>query len=59
MQRLEPGLYRYLAFDHALCVQWQRADFETELDEALLKHHFGAAVDFTWTTVPYRCEWSY
>ena len=59
VQGLEPGLYRYLAFDHALCVQWQRADFEAELDEALLKHHFGAAVDFIWTTVPYRCEWSY
>ncbi|TVQ36310.1 MAG: SagB/ThcOx family dehydrogenase [Spirochaetaceae bacterium] len=56
---LESGLYRYLPLDHALCEERRMTDFEQQLDEALLKHHFGAALDFVWTAIPYRCEWSY
>ncbi len=59
VEGLEPGLYRYLPFEHALCVERRMDGFEEELDEALLKHHFGGAVDFIWTAVPYRCEWKY
>ena len=59
VEGLEPGLYRYLPFEHALCVERLISDFEQQLDEALLKHHFGGAVDFVWAAVPYRCEWRY
>lgn len=59
VEGLEPGLYRYLPFAHALCVERKTREFEAKLDEALLKHHFGGAVDFVWTAIPYRCEWSY
>lgn len=54
-----PGLYRYLPFDHALCSYGPVAHMENVLDEALLQHHFGGAVDFVWAAVPYRSEWKY
>ncbi|MFO7780420.1 MAG: SagB/ThcOx family dehydrogenase [Spirochaetia bacterium] len=56
---IEPGLYRYLPFDHALCSRGPIERMDEVLEEALLKHHFGAAVDFVWAAVPYRCEWKY
>lgn len=59
VEGLEQGLYRYLPFNHALCLVRKVEGFEEELDAALMKHHFGAAVDFVWTAVPYRCEWKY
>jgi len=34
-------------------------EFEQRIDEALLGHHFGSAVDFVWAAVPYRSEWAY
>jgi len=59
---LDPGLYRYLPLDHAL-ILLRKADDpdgeEKELDEALLKHNFGAAVTFLWVGAPERGEWSY
>jgi SagB-type dehydrogenase family enzyme len=59
VEGLEQGLYRYLPFEHSLCVERRMESFEEDLDEAMLKHHFGGAVDFVWTAVPYRCEWRY
>ncbi len=59
VEGLESGLYRYLPFDHALCAVREGAVKEDALEEAMLKHHFGAAVDFVWAAVPYRCEWKY
>ena len=59
VKELKPGLYRYLPFEHALCVERLTDGFEEQLDEALLKHHFGGAVDFVWAAVPYRSEWRY
>lgn len=59
VEGLEPGLYRYLPFDHALCSCGPVEQMDEILDEALLKHHFGGAVDFVWAAVPYRCEWKY
>lgn len=54
----EPGttIKHAMAFRDAVACRESRRSFS---GEALLKHHFGAAVDFIWTTVPYRCEWSY
>lgn len=56
---LEPGLYRYLPFDHALCSHGPIERIDEVLDEVLLNHHFGGAVDFVWAAVPYRSEWKY
>jgi SagB-type dehydrogenase family enzyme len=56
---LTAGLYRYLPFDHALCSLGPIDDMESALDEALLNHHFGGAVDFVWAAIPYRTEWKY
>ena len=59
VEGLEPGIYRYLPFDQALCVVEEGAVDEEALEEAMLKHHFGGAVDFVWAAVPYRSEWRY
>lgn len=59
VEGVAPGLYRYLPFDHALCSYGRIEHLETVLDEALLQHHFGGAVDFVWAAVPYRTEWKY
>jgi SagB-type dehydrogenase family enzyme len=59
VEGLEPGLYRYLPFDHALCWHGPIDQMDSKLDEALLNHHFGGAVDFVWAAVPYRSEWKY
>ncbi len=56
---LEPGLYRYLPFDHGLHLERKMEGLDAQLDEALLNHHFGGAVDFVWAAIPYRCEWRY
>ncbi len=56
---LEQGLYRYLPFEHALAKVKEMRDFDETLNSVLLKHHFGGAVTFVWTAIPYRSEWKY
>ena len=58
---LEPGLYRYLALDHALVFLRSDPDFPSKVSDACLGQEFvgqGAAV-FAWTVIPYRTEWRY
>lgn len=58
VEGVEPGLYRYLPVEHALCLL--RAGGETEaLDEALMGQYWKAAAVFVWAAVPYRTEWRY
>ncbi|MBN1557487.1 MAG: SagB/ThcOx family dehydrogenase [Lentisphaerae bacterium] len=58
---LEPGIYRYLALEHALLSVGTVPD----LPEAATRACYGqafvgeAAVVFVWAAVPYRTEWRY
>ncbi|MBN2449414.1 MAG: SagB/ThcOx family dehydrogenase [Lentisphaeria bacterium] len=58
---MEPGLYRYLPLDHALCFEYAEPGLDRCLGEACLGQDFvgrGAAT-FAWTAIPYRTEWRY
>ena len=56
---LRPGLYRYLALDHKLCLLSpfeQTAFYEMDEDWPLEPED---ALLFVWTVTPYRTEWRY
>ena len=55
---LEPGLYRYLPFEHALALV-RAGDDSAVLDEALMGQYWKAAAVLVWAAVPYRTEWRY
>jgi SagB-type dehydrogenase family enzyme len=57
----EPGLYRYLALEHKLCLLRLDAGLAEEVGVACNNQLFvgkGAAT-FVWTVFPYRTEWRY
>ncbi|MBC7220614.1 SagB/ThcOx family dehydrogenase [Candidatus Bipolaricaulota bacterium] len=58
---LEPGLYRYLALDHALAFLRADPEFPAQVVAGCLGQEFvgQAAVVFAWTVIPYRTEWRY
>ncbi len=56
---LEPGLYRYLPFDHELCLIGEREDLQGAAEVALHGQGWNSAVTLFWTAVPYRMEWRY
>ncbi|MDO5733706.1 MAG: SagB/ThcOx family dehydrogenase [Eubacteriales bacterium] len=58
---LSQGIYRYLPLEHALVFESELKDYESELTAAALGQRFAgkAAVNFIWTAIPYRTEWSY
>jgi threonine aldolase len=69
---LEPGLYRYLAVEHALALLKPAAavtgadpakngwlDLDAGLDAGLSGQLWNCAAMFMWTAVPYRSEWRY
>ena len=58
---LEPGLYRYLPFEHKLCfLRHEEALAEKVIAGCDGQDFAGAcAVTFIWTCIPYRTEWRY
>ena len=56
---IEPSLYRYLPFDHALCLIDDRTDLREASEEALEGQGWNSAVTLFWTAIPYRMEWRY
>ena len=58
---VEPGLYRYLPFEHKLCFLKTDPDLSEKINTACDKQSFvgKGAVVFIWTAVPYRSEWCY
>ena len=56
---LEPGLYRYIQFDHRLCEIRLESDLRAAAEQAIHGQGWGAPVLFFWTAIPYRSEWRY
>jgi len=61
VDRVEPGLYRYLSMEHQLCLLYADTELADKLNEASYGQSFvgNSAVAFIWTVVPYRTEWRY
>jgi SagB-type dehydrogenase family enzyme len=59
VEGITPALYRYLPFDHALCLVAERADLREAADEALEGQGWRSAITLFWTAIPYRTEWRY
>lgn len=55
---LQPGLYRYLALEHKLCLLCPWDELTARLDDDLWFQK-SEAVLFIWTVIPYRAEWRY
>jgi len=58
---LQPGLYRYISFNHKLLFIKSIEDAEKIIGELSYNQNFvaKAPVIFYWTAVPYRTEWRY
>ena len=56
---IAPALYRYLPFDHSLCLVNDRADLREASEEALEGQGWDSAATLFWTAIPYRMEWRY
>ena len=56
---LASALYRYLPFDHALCLVKERSDLRQAADAALEGQGWDSAITLFWTAIPYRTEWRY
>ncbi|MCK4594066.1 SagB/ThcOx family dehydrogenase [bacterium] len=59
VERIDPGLYRFLPKEHKLVFLTGEEGLEERVNEALYGQRFNAAVTFIWTTLPYRMEWRY
>lgn len=61
IERLQPGVYRYLPIEHALVLEYEDEDLVEKLTPATLGQAFiaSAPVIFVWTAIPYRTEWRY
>jgi SagB-type dehydrogenase family enzyme len=58
---LQPGLYRYIASEHALILIDDREDVADRITEASFNQRmvFNSAVTFMWVAVTYRMAWRY
>ena len=61
VEELDPGIYRYLPFDHKLFYIGPSDNLPARLTEANLGQKFvgNAPVVFAWSCIPYRAEWRY
>jgi SagB-type dehydrogenase family enzyme len=61
VEELEPGLYRYLPFEHKLYTVQVASDLADQVARGCREQLFVAnsAVVFLWTVIPYRSEWRY
>ncbi|MGB2822060.1 MAG: SagB/ThcOx family dehydrogenase [Phycisphaerae bacterium] len=61
VERLAPGLYRFLAVDHQLAEIVTHADIADTVTRACFGQDFvmTGAVTFIWSAVPYRMAWRY
>ena len=59
IDNIERGLYRYLPFEHKLCLLSGDAELADHIDEGLFSQRWNSAATFIWTAIPYRMEWRY
>jgi SagB-type dehydrogenase family enzyme len=61
VQGIAPGLYHYLPFEHSLVLVRKDENLAQELIDGCNGQPFAGkcAVNFIWTTIPYRTEWRY
>jgi len=61
VERLAPGLYRYLPLEHKLCFLYPYAELADMVNDTWGSRRslMGSAVVFIWTAIPYRTEWRY
>lgn len=61
VETLEPAIYRYLPFGHALIEESRREGMEALLSRAAFGQRFcgESAATIVWTAVPARMEWRY
>jgi len=60
VDRLRPGLYRYLPLESKLCFLFADAKLTEKVHEACDGQYVKeSAVTFIWTVIPYRTEWRY
>jgi SagB-type dehydrogenase family enzyme len=61
VEGLQPGIYRYLPFDHQLVYLFSDDDLPGKLEALSCDQAFvgQGAVCFIWSAVPYREEWRY
>jgi SagB-type dehydrogenase family enzyme len=56
---LAVGLYRYLPFDHKLCLEYLDPKLPEKLNRCCSSFAGASAVTFIWTALPYRTAWRY
>jgi len=61
VEGVEPGLYRYISFNHKLLFIKSIEDAERKISELTYDQTFvgKGAVIFCWVAIPYRTEWRY
>jgi SagB-type dehydrogenase family enzyme len=61
VEGLEPGLYRYISFNHKLLFIKTLENAESKIGELAYGQNFvgKGAVVFCWVAIPYRSEWRY
>ncbi|KKM15928.1 hypothetical protein LCGC14_1691090 [marine sediment metagenome] len=61
VEKLEPGVYRYISFTHQLLFIKSIPDSENKIGELAFDQKFvgKGAVIFCWVAIPYRSEWRY
>ncbi|MHA1729568.1 MAG: SagB/ThcOx family dehydrogenase [Promethearchaeota archaeon] len=61
VEGLDPGLYRYISFEHKLLFLKNIENAETKIGELAYNQMFvgKGAIIFCWVAVPYRTEWRY
>ncbi|MGD8565274.1 MAG: SagB/ThcOx family dehydrogenase [Candidatus Bathyarchaeota archaeon] len=60
VNKIKPGLYRYLPLNHKLCFISADPEISEKIHNACLNQYVNnSAVTFIWTVIPYRTEWRY
>jgi SagB-type dehydrogenase family enzyme len=56
---LQAGVYRYLSFEHKLCILYPDPKIGQKIALACDNFARNSAVVFVWAAIPYRTEWRY